>query len=302
MRLFLFRALAGLALLNLLAGCGTAGPSSPAPTAVPPTATAAPAPTATAAPTAAAKAEIGQAVPLRIGDQVAIGPVQLTLVAIENDSRCPTSVTCAHAGWADAIVDVTIGGNGQGQVTLTLMGHDNENARSQLRSSGYLVRFVKLEPYPLAPAEIDPAQYVATFIVEAASAGTTYTMVSESSYYAVIVPESDGPIVDPDAEGYWTPTKGDIDPLEARLSDFLRRAAAPRSPDLWQKQASYKRQYTGLIRNGRRLIHANFLCDDMGGRWKHEVVMVMDGGDCFFQLTYDVESTEFGNLQINGEA
>jgi hypothetical protein len=32
------------------------------------------------------------------------------------------------------------------------------------------------------------------------------------------------------------------------------------------------------------------------------VLFVMDGGDCFFQLTYDVERDAYGGLMVNGES
>ena len=44
------------------------------------------------------------------------------------------------------------------------------------------------------------------------------------------------------------------------------------------------------------------LYTEPGLHWRKEWVLVMDGGDCFFQLQFDVESGTFTALMVNGEA
>jgi hypothetical protein len=100
----------------------------------------------------------------------------------------------------------------------------------------------------------------------------------------------------------WTPGKNEVLKLEEKLESYLKKAAAKRSPNLWSKLATYKRQYVGITRNGRKVIFANFFCHAFDMDWKAKPVTVDDGGDCFFNVTYDPDSATFSDLQINGDA
>jgi hypothetical protein len=106
----------------------------------------------------------------------------------------------------------------------------------------------------------------------------------------------------------WTPAAGDVDALEQRLPDHLR-AALPRprparggKAPLWERAMTYKRQYVGVRRDGHRIVHANFFCNAWRRDWRTEPIVVLDGGDCYFQVEYDVDKASFSNLMINGEA
>ena len=107
-----------------------------------------------------------------------------------------------------------------------------------------------------------------------------------------------------EVEGYWTPTEEDVLLLEDKIPSFLREHSNSfrREPPVWEQLDNYKRQYAGLILNGRRIIYGNFFCSDRGTDWKQDWVFVMDGGDCFFQLQFDVESRTFNGLMVNGDA
>ena len=104
--------------------------------------------------------------------------------------------------------------------------------------------------------------------------------------------------------GYWTPTQEDIQTLEGKLDSFLREHAESfrRQPPAWEQLDDYQRQYVGVIINDKRAIYGNFFCTETGVDWRKEWVLVMDGGDCFFQLQFDVESGTFTELMVNGEA
>ena len=106
------------------------------------------------------------------------------------------------------------------------------------------------------------------------------------------------------ATQFWTPPLGDILSLERQLPDYLRQKVEPRRGEtpLWKKAPSYKRQYVGILKSGRRVIYANFFCRATSADWLHQLVMVKDGGDCYFRLEYDVTSGRFSELQVNGEA
>jgi hypothetical protein len=64
----------------------------------------------------------------------------------------------------------------------------------------------------------------------------------------------------------------------------------------------YKRQYLGILENGEQIIYANFFCDATFEEWRQEFVLVNDGGDCFFQVKYNVATGEFYDFSVNGEA
>jgi hypothetical protein len=102
---------------------------------------------------------------------------------------------------------------------------------------------------------------------------------------------------------YWTPAKEDVRKLEEKIEFYLRKHPDRRSPALWSKLSEYKRQYAGMVENGRRKILVNFFCNSARIKdWKLHPVVVEDGGDCFFQIKYDVEAGTFSDLYVNGEA
>jgi hypothetical protein len=127
--------------------------------------------------------------------------------------------------------------------------------------------------------------------------------------------------------GFWTPSLPEIMKMEERLPTYLReqldaapasrrgargRGAAgrrvapepppPAKPPLWKRAFAYKRQYVGLVKAGRHVIWGNFFCTPPRADWRHEPAMVDDGGDCYFQVEYDVDTGRFSGLMVNGEA
>lgn len=265
------------------------------------------APSPTAAPaveTPATTVPLAAPFQLRIGESVSIADaLTLTLVAVQNDSRCPMDVECFWEGSAEAVVEVVLSEGGRDTLVLTLLGQNHTTAESEARIGDYLVRFTALDPYPSTSKPIPESGYVVTLVVEQATAsGSGYIPVSGDNFDGVILPEQDASALAGSADGHWTPAPEDVLALEAGLAVFLREAAADRSPDLWEKQVTYKRQYAGIVSEGRRLIYANFFCGEKTADWQHAPVVVLDGGDCFFQLTYDVESRTYQSLTINGEA
>jgi hypothetical protein len=104
----------------------------------------------------------------------------------------------------------------------------------------------------------------------------------------------------------WTPALADAVALEAQLPGYLRDNYKNRGKEpLWKRAPGYKRQYLGIAQHGRRVIHANFFCHvpaSRAGDWQTVAVIVDDGGDCYFQVEYDVKTGTFRNLMVNGEA
>jgi hypothetical protein len=105
-------------------------------------------------------------------------------------------------------------------------------------------------------------------------------------------------------DGDWAPAPTTIAALEARLEDYIAEHQSSFSadkPPMAERVRGYKRQYWGEIEEGRRVVFVNAMCraPDV---WKQNKVLVLDGGDCFFQVKYDPERGIFYDLQVNGEA
>lgn len=104
---------------------------------------------------------------------------------------------------------------------------------------------------------------------------------------------------------YWTPSEEDVIAIEGGLVHYLEQNAEKfyvRDVPVWDRLDEYNRQYIGIIVDDRHIIYANYFCDSASVDWTEEFVLVMDGGDCFFQFQYDVDTAEYFNLQVNGEA
>ena len=101
-------------------------------------------------------------------------------------------------------------------------------------------------------------------------------------------------------EGFWTPTKAQVLKAEEEIERYLKNKPPARSPGLWRDLPQYKRQYVGFIVNNRKKIFCNFYCSKESLTCAPK--FVMDGGDCYFQVEYDVGRRKITKLEINGEA
>lgn len=117
-------------------------------------------------------------------------------------------------------------------------------------------------------------------------------------------------------EGVWTPTREDLDRLLAGLparleadrdrrgrevAENMRARLAGENPDApWDR---YGVQVVGVTSAGRRLVYANFYCNPSQFEdWKEKsLVMVLDGGTCYFQVWFDPETGEYPRVVINGQ-
>jgi hypothetical protein len=120
--------------------------------------------------------------------------------------------------------------------------------------------------------------------------------------WGVIFPAGSGSV-----EGYgwgtikdfWTPAREDIIRAETGIVACLQDQAPP---PLYSKFSSYVRQYTGFYLDNRKLIFVQFFCIAPSPDWKCVPVVVLDGGDCYFHLEYDLNSGSCRKLWINGSA
>jgi hypothetical protein len=65
----------------------------------------------------------------------------------------------------------------------------------------------------------------------------------------------------------------------------------------------YKRQYIAVTNKiGEKEVWINFFCETMKMNWKEDIVVVMDGGNCFFNLKINMTTKKYFDLTVNGAA
>ena len=104
------------------------------------------------------------------------------------------------------------------------------------------------------------------------------------------------------AGGDWVPNAETLHPLQSGLEAYVRGRAKieHRTLRAWN---SYTFQYQGRNEDGRKYVLVNAMCitDDTWDLEKR-VVVVLDGGSCFFNLKYDPNKQHYYGLTINNEA
>lgn len=90
----------------------------------------------------------------------------------------------------------------------------------------------------------------------------------------------------------WAPGEAQLQDAE----DAVTAAADDREPVL-----DGYRQYVGIVEDGERKIVINSMCQAFED-WESEYIEVMDGGPCFWNAVYNVETGELETLIVNGEA
>jgi hypothetical protein len=109
---------------------------------------------------------------------------------------------------------------------------------------------------------------------------------------------------------FWTPSVAQVTALEVQVLPFLRTDERLNDGIGWRRTRpleealpDFTRQYLGYQNdNGDELIYASYLCnaplDELTEHW----AVVMDGGDCYFQVHYNVTTETYESLSVNGEA
>jgi hypothetical protein len=106
----------------------------------------------------------GREFELHVGQRVNLYKTKLSLkfVAVLDDSRCPSDVTCVWAGNARVQVQVS---NGRNSKTLTLNSNTTAPPPSDGSFAGYTVKLIRLDPYPRSTVKIALGSYVLKLIV-----------------------------------------------------------------------------------------------------------------------------------------
>ncbi len=143
--------------------------------------------------------------------------------------------------------------------------------------------------------------------------------VSGAGYHGWIIdPDADeGWMFDDTADPVWA-TEDDVARVEAILSEQIpeRHDAATNEyerehlGEVASTLDEYERQYVGAHVEGTgddaQVVYVNALCTtDVGGdpdRMGTGVVMVMDGGACFWNATVDLGTGEIVSMSVNGDA
>lgn len=104
----------------------------------------------------------------------------------------------------------------------------------------------------------------------------------------------------------WEPTVREIDDLESNLTQISSlREKARNSNRHIDDPNRYFRQYLAIVHDGRKLIFINALCSierAHSNDWQNHLIVVIDGGKCYWHATYDPLTLKFSDLIISGPA
>ena len=95
--------------------------------------------------------------------------------------------------------------------------------------------------------------------------------------------------------------------LKHRVNEYNQTLKKEISSQDWKYRlidlSNYKRQYVPTINEkGEQEIWINFFCDDIIENWESNLVHVMDGGNCYFNLTINLVTKKVVSFYVNGEA
>ena len=93
--------------------------------------------------------------------------LEISMVEVMEDSRCPVNVNCIWEGEATVRFTLAQGSQPPEEMTLTLRGGYRDLAVG--RFSGYSISLLRLDPYPVADAKTEKGAYTAQLVVKAGS-------------------------------------------------------------------------------------------------------------------------------------
>jgi hypothetical protein len=99
---------------------------------------------------------------LHVNQEAAVEGTNLaiTFKGVASDSRCPDNARCIWAGNAELIFELRDSGQPPKPATLNTFLEPK-----LIQYSWYQIQLTDLTPYPHAPDQINPAEYVATIVV-----------------------------------------------------------------------------------------------------------------------------------------
>lgn len=104
-----------------------------------------------------------------------------------------------------------------------------------------------------------------------------------------------------------TPTTAEIELAEELLSQcFSKQVSGTVNRFSGKKLEDYNRQFLGgITESGEKVIWVNCFCkkeSDILKNWKTQLIIVADGGNCFFNVKINVNKQVYYDLMINGNA
>jgi hypothetical protein len=108
---------------------------------------------------------LGNQFNLKVDQTITVKPdnIIVKFLSVTEDSRCPSDVVCVWAGQVSILINVTKNGENLGDITLTLGVSNPDLAVKNV--SGYNVKVVAVNPYPISTHKIEPSEYIVTLIV-----------------------------------------------------------------------------------------------------------------------------------------
>ncbi len=95
----------------------------------------------------------------------------------------------------------------------------------------------------------------------------------------------------PEQERQYNETKTRNRSLKISVTDFII--------DL----KKYKRQYITVTNNkGEKEVWVHCFCNSGKKNWRKELIFVLDGGNCYFNLKINLTKGEYYDLMVNGDA
>lgn len=172
-------------------------------------------------------------------------------------------------------------------------------------------------PTATAAPTITPTSTPASALSAGSVIGSAHTVVVEEDTFQGVIISAEmahqqnlGYLILSDVPQFWTPNPAQVAAMEAQLLPFLRSDERLRDGIGWRRVRpleealpTFTRQYFGYkVANGDEMIYASFFCDIPLAELRKRWVEVMDGGDCYFQVRYNVTTGVPESLQVNGEA
>lgn len=69
------------------------------------------------------------------------------------------------------------------------------------------------------------------------------------------------------------------------------------------KLSKYKRQYFPVINSaGQKEVWINCFCNDFDKNWRRDMLIVKDGGNCYFSLKVNLITKKISRFIVNGDA
>jgi hypothetical protein len=101
--------------------------------------------------------------------------------------------------------------------------------------------------------------------------------------------------------GNWQPSDAQLDDAREKIHAYATLKSEGRLDGLapWE---SYTFQYQGRELDGHKIIYVNAFCSEPPAYAAEQMVLVLDGGACYFEAYYDIESRSFVRLVFNGVA